>query len=124
MIEEDPIYVMGYNRGFKNAIKASSPKANYEARLKADMVAMLTEIQLEIEEQKRDELSYQHIWNHPLNVCISIVQQKINALKADGSEETVSAIKSNTVAPHKQHHFHTEVRHTENGDAYYAKRDD
>ena len=56
-------------------------QADYENRLNADMVAMLTEIQLEIEKQKRDELSYQHIWNHPLNVCISIIQQKIDALK-------------------------------------------
>ena len=50
---------------------------------KADIVAKLTEIQLEIEEQKRDELSYQQTWNHPLNVCISIIQQKINALKTE-----------------------------------------
>ena len=35
------------------------PKAQYEQRLKADMVAMLTELQLEIEGHKRDELSYQ-----------------------------------------------------------------
>ena len=53
---------------------------------KADMVAMLTEIQLEIEEQKRDELSYQQTWNYPLNVCVSIIQQKINALKEQKDE--------------------------------------
>ena len=57
------------------------PKADYETRLKADMVAMLEELKKKIEVQKRDELSYQHIWNHPLNVCISIIQQKIDALR-------------------------------------------
>lgn len=48
---------------------------------RADMVTMLEELQLEIEEQKRDELSYQQTWNYPLNVCVSIIQQKINELK-------------------------------------------
>lgn len=63
------------------------PKAQYEQRLKADMVAMLTELQLEIEGHKRDELSYQQTWNYPLNVCISIIQQKINSLKEQNNED-------------------------------------
>lgn len=57
-----------------------------EAIPKADMIAMLEELQLEIEEQKRDELSYQQTWNYPLNVCVSIIQQKINALRGDIDE--------------------------------------
>lgn len=53
------------------------PKADYEARLKADMVAMLTEIQLEIEELDPcgDE------WSDSLDACNDIIQQKINALQ-------------------------------------------
>lgn len=62
-------------------------KTDYEARLKADMVVMLEEIQLGIEEQKRDELSYQQTWNHPLNVCISIIQQKIDKVKEQTGEK-------------------------------------
>ena len=54
---------------------------------KEEVTAMLTEIQLEIEEQKRDELSYQQTWNHPLNVCISIIQQKIDKLKEHTERE-------------------------------------
>lgn len=62
---------------------------HYEARLKADMVAMLTEIQLEIEESEPlcNECDY------AIDDCTSkakvndIIQQKINGLKEnkDGS---------------------------------------
>ena len=57
------------------------PKADYEARLKADMVAMLTDIQLEIKEKDAD-LRY---CGHNLMAvdCIDIIQQKINSLKED-----------------------------------------
>ena len=51
-------------------------EADYEARLKADMVAMLTEIQIEIEE-KATEICDDGWWltyNY-------LIQQKINALK-------------------------------------------
>lgn len=50
------------------------PKDQYEARLKADMVSMLTEIQLEIEEMP--------MYNDPNDVS-DFIQQKINALKGD-----------------------------------------
>lgn len=54
------------------------PKDEYENRLRADMVAMLTEIQLEIEELDLfgDE------WSDSLDACNDIIQQKINELKA------------------------------------------
>jgi len=58
------------------------PKADYEKRLKADMVAMLKEIQLEIEELEplaSDSIGF--------DMCVSmnsdIIQQKINALKGE-----------------------------------------
>jgi hypothetical protein len=54
------------------------PKADYENRLKADMVAMLTEIQLEIEELETSgdvlELAIK-------DDCKDIIQQKINSLE-------------------------------------------
>lgn len=61
-------------------------KADYENRLKADMVAILTEIQLEIEEipliesanSYRDE-RYKYLPDFRLDVY-KIIQQKINAL--------------------------------------------
>jgi hypothetical protein len=63
------------------------PKDQYETRLKADMVAMLTEIQLEIEEldPSGDE------WRDSLDACNDIIQQKINALggKTDVSNENI-----------------------------------
>ena len=62
------------------------PKADYENRLKADMVAMLTELQLEIEEMSGlvTEVHGEE-WNE-VNVIhsqdvLSFIQQKINSLK-------------------------------------------
>ena len=71
------------------------PKDQYEARLKADMVAMLTDIQLEIEEQSltHSEDNILSEWglgyNHSVERCGEIIQQKIDALKEvveDGSD--------------------------------------
>lgn len=56
-------------------------KTNYKARLNADMVAMLTEIQTEIEEMKMQSLTEKEIWNNAIGVCSEITQQKINKLK-------------------------------------------
>jgi hypothetical protein len=49
-------------------------KADYEARLKADMVAMLTEIQLEIEELDTPNNGSAYM------DCAEIIQQKIDAM--------------------------------------------
>ena len=46
----------------------------YEARLKADMVAMLTEIQLEINASAYN-------YDNGVYACYRIIQQKINKLK-------------------------------------------
>ena len=63
------------------------PKADYENRLKADMVAMLTEIQLEMEENtvcwyvgRVDGKSDDVVLMETIN---DIIQKKINALKAE-----------------------------------------
>ena len=58
-------------------------KANYEKCLKADMVAMLTELQLEIEEKFNDRpFSYNHHQRTEFYRDIDeILQQKINSLK-------------------------------------------
>ena len=55
-------------------------KADYENRLKTDMVAMLTEIQLEIEELKNEPACCQH-YKRGVNQSSDIIQQKINSLK-------------------------------------------
>ena len=65
------------------------PKADYENRLKADLVAMLTEIQLEIEEldsragydgNGMPTFSTDYIRKNKVN---ELIQQKINSLKED-----------------------------------------
>ena len=55
-------------------------QADYEARLKADLVAMLTEIQLEIE-----EMDSGCGWEgyRPTAQVIGLIEQKINSLKAE-----------------------------------------
>ena len=65
-------------------------RKEYETRLKADMVAMLTEIQLEFEEEKQDtkHLHYDDLenaenYNIGIDNCIDTIQQKINVLKAE-----------------------------------------
>ena len=61
------------------------PKADYENRLKADMVAILTEIQLEIEDlypehQCSGELTG---FADAIETITPIIQQKIDALKGE-----------------------------------------
>ena len=51
------------------------PKDQYENRLKADMVAILTEIQLEIEELDTPNNNWAYL------DCADIIQEKINSLK-------------------------------------------
>ena len=60
------------------------PKADYETRLKADMVAMLTELQLEIEESENCGKAF-HLG---LQMASNIIQQKINELetKSEGKK--------------------------------------
>lgn len=58
------------------------PKDQYEARLKADMIAMLTEISLEIEEHKMTSgVTNQGTWNECIACCSRVIQQKIDKLK-------------------------------------------
>ena len=56
-------------------------EADYESRLKADMVAMLTEIQLEIEDIVMGEKLIDERWANGLHYSEKIIQQKINSLK-------------------------------------------
>jgi hypothetical protein len=69
-------------------------KADYENRLKADLVAMLTEMQLEIEEEKQDtkhlhydDLERAESYNVGIDNCIDTIQQKINSLKSESEGE-------------------------------------
>ena len=53
--------------------------ADYENRLKADMVTMLTEIQLEIEEKSKWEGDYSFAQGELF--CRDLIQEKINILR-------------------------------------------
>ena len=92
--DEQFIFEMGYNKGFKDGIKGSIPKSDYETRLKADMVAMLTDIQLEIEElysmagydgRGMPTFSTDYIRKNKVN---ELIQQKINSLKENTNADT------------------------------------
>ena len=66
------------------------PKADYKNRLKADMAAMLTEIQLEIEECV-DGAEGSPQFEQGVTIArvqvVEIIQQKINELKGDNNEQ-------------------------------------
>lgn len=69
------------------------PKADYENRLKDDMVAMLTEIQLEINEKPINADNSEPFklgQASAYDKCENLIQQKINALKenTDGTDHT------------------------------------
>ncbi len=61
------------------------PKADYEVRLKADLVAMLTEIQMEIEEMTDTSVEHKAItvstWKGMQKKICDLIQQKIDKLK-------------------------------------------
>lgn len=60
------------------------PKADYENRLKADLKAILVELQLEIEEHinpSNHTDSYEDGWSEGAEWCIDYIQEKINSLK-------------------------------------------
>lgn len=56
-------------------------KDQYETRLKADMIAMLTDLQLDVEGQKFDVHIDKDVWNDAIGVCSDLIQQRINELK-------------------------------------------
>jgi len=62
------------------------PKADYEARLKADMVAMLEELKEQLREMHEDFFETEH-YDEAYGVSDSMdeIQQKINALKGEHS---------------------------------------
>lgn len=75
-------------------------QVNYDKRLKADMVAMLTEIQLEIEEHEEsiighygketkesDFPSHKIERNNGRKECANLIQQKIDRLKGERNED-------------------------------------
>ena len=62
------------------------PKADYENRLKADMVAMLTDIQSEIRHFMYDVNPSSSESDYACNYMIDIIQQKINSLKAESED--------------------------------------
>lgn len=88
-----------WNREFINSLetaidtmcKYQQLQADYEVRLKADMIAMLTEIQLKIEEIRLDRplfsrghecYGYEDKTAKDMREdCADVIQEKINALK-------------------------------------------
>ena len=63
------------------------PRADYEARLKADMVAMLTDLYLSMLELDMDDATYNSHYRQGFrtakNMSAEVIQQKINLLKED-----------------------------------------
>ena len=84
-------------RTFRKAVETAEelptvkaiPKDQYEARLKADLMAMLTEIQLEIDEIEIDlpfgfePVTKTEAFYQGVSASEKVIQQKINSLKAE-----------------------------------------
>ena len=75
--------------------KYQQMQADYETRLKADMVAMLTEIQLELDEMKITKVRSAGFapyskdpFRRGVNCSKDIIQQKIDKLKEQTGENT------------------------------------
>lgn len=90
VIDDSCVDGMGSERAYDCPLVEAIPKDEYKNRLKADMVAMLTELQLEIEEEKQDtkHLHYDDLeraenYNVGIDNCIDTIQQKINSLKSE-----------------------------------------
>lgn len=86
LTNEEGLNLYEHNRSEDCPLVEAIPKADYENRLKADMVAMLEEISLEFDEQyyvNRHELHDDSL-NVGLEQGQSIIQQKIDALKEQG----------------------------------------
>lgn len=64
------------------------PKANYEARLKADLEAILVKLQLEIEELCIDNpmAEFERDMNIGIEKAADVIQQKIDKLKGANNE--------------------------------------
>lgn len=88
--DEHIAFEMGYDKGFKDGIKGSIPKADYENRLKADLKAILVELQLEIEENGIVDFEETYVDDGECIISVSecnrLIQEKINALKGDADE--------------------------------------
>jgi hypothetical protein len=76
---QDFEYQYDENRPFDCPLVEVIPKADYENRLKADMVAMLTELKKEIEELDTPNNGSAYM------DCADIIQQKIDALKGENT---------------------------------------
>lgn len=72
--------IEAYDIAIDTMRKYQQLQADYENRLKADLVAMLAEIQLEIEEVKTQS-GFDEAWDGAVKQCSEIIQQKINSLK-------------------------------------------
>ena len=72
-------YGASINFAIETIRKYQKLQSDYENRFKDDMVAMLTEIQLEIEEKASEEGDW--IFAEGERFCGKLIQQKINSLK-------------------------------------------
>ena len=79
--------------GYENCPTVEAiPKDQYEARLKADMIAMLTELQLEIEEIEIDcpfgfePVSKTAAFYDGVSTSSKVIQQKIEQLKGENKK--------------------------------------
>ena len=84
LLQEKLALIPMEERTFRRTVEELENAPTVEARLKADLEAILVELQLEIEEKHREE-EFMNDWNNGYNSCLvdgyNFIQQKINSLK-------------------------------------------
>ena len=90
-LNDDMEIAKAYDMAIETMRKYQMMQAEYEARLKADMVAMLTDIQLEIEELDVSDVvpEYQDGADETREYIADLLQQKIDILRGgeDGNDD-------------------------------------
>ena len=82
VIDDSCVDGMASERAYDCPLVEAIPKADY----KTDLIAMLTELQLDIEEHTiTSGVTNQGTWNECIACCSSLIQQKINSLKENGN---------------------------------------
>lgn len=88
--EDIPIYdddVKAISIAIETMRKYQQLQADYENRLKADLKAILVELQLDVEGQKFDVHIDKDVWNDAIGVCSELIQEKINELMAESEDK-------------------------------------
>lgn len=74
----DKLLYMGYMDEQKSEVEEVANNMTEDAYTKDEVLAILRKLQSDIEEMKMKSLTEKKIWNNAIEMCSSVVQDKIN----------------------------------------------